>query len=227
VDVPIAIPPLLVGFDVETTGLDSAIDEPISYGFAVFVDGRLVRTEEYFVVPSVQIHPAAERVHGISYEHLRKMARDGVAWSAPVGATRAARILLSAYRNGAVFVGANPSFDFGMTNAALRRFHGSSLAEFGIDLERASIVDIVKVDRSLDHDFVARPRRGLTHLCAYYGVTSGGHHAAQDSRAAVEVLLAQIAFAAARSCATSIDSHDLGATQHILDRSMTTASAGW
>ncbi|MSY31778.1 MAG: hypothetical protein F2729_02545, partial [Actinobacteria bacterium] len=36
------LPALMVGFDIESTGLDTEVDEPISYGFAAYENGELV-----------------------------------------------------------------------------------------------------------------------------------------------------------------------------------------
>ena len=189
------IPDLLVGFDVESTGLDTANDEAISYGFAVFRQGVLVDTEEFFVLPDVQIHPGAEKVHGISYEHLRKKHREGDALSSRAGATRAAARLRDFISDGATFVGANPMFDWSMLNSTLCRHNSEGLSIFGIDLSSLAIVDVVKNDLALEPDRSKRPRRGLAFLCEHYGVRPGHHEAAEDARAAGEVLVHQVGLA--------------------------------
>jgi DNA polymerase III subunit epsilon len=186
------VPSLLVGFDVETTGLDTHFDEPISYGFAVCVDGHIQDLDEYFVLPGVQIHPGAERVHGVSYEHLRRMSRDGSAVAASVGATRAARRLAEYAALGATFVGANPMFDFSMLDSLLVRLFGGGLEAFEIDLSSLNLIDIVEHDRLIDPDSISRPRRGLSALCSHYDVIPGRHRAAEDARAALEVLIQQV-----------------------------------
>jgi len=186
------VPEILVGFDIESTGLDTNYDEAISYGFAEFRAGNLIRTEQFFVLPDVQIHPGAERVHGVSFEVLRKLHREGGALSARAGASRATQRLMDYASAGASFVGANPMFDYSMLNSTLRRQGVGDLETFGLRLDELLIIDVVAHDKAIDDDRVARPRRGLANLCEFYDVTSGAHDAAEDARAAGEVLIAQI-----------------------------------
>jgi DNA polymerase-3 subunit epsilon len=193
VSVVFEVPHLLVAFDVESTGLDTSSDEAISYGFAEFIDGEFVGSDEYFVLPDVPIHPGAEKVHGVSLEHLEELHRTGVALSARSGASRALRRLLEYAGRGATFVGSNPMFDFTMLDSTLRRQGAGGLAEGGFDLASVPLIDVVTHDRAIDPDRVSRPRRGLAFLCAHYGVAPGEHRAAEDARAAGEVLLAQVA----------------------------------
>ena len=135
-----------MGFDIESTGLETTTDEAISYGFAVYVEGQLHSTEEFFVLPDVQIHPGAERIHGVSYEHLRRRFREGSALSARAGSTRALSRLIELSNRGATFVGSNPMFDFSMLDYTLRRQRSMSLAASGFDLEVTTIIDVVARD---------------------------------------------------------------------------------
>jgi DNA polymerase III epsilon subunit-like protein len=166
------VPELLVGFDVESTGLDTANDEAISYGFAEFVNGRFVGQDEFFVLPDIQIHPGAEKIHGVSYERLARLFRSGEAVSARAGASRAVSRLINYQNRGATFVGA--------------------LVEMGFDLASADLIDVVAHDLAIDPDRSRRPRRGLAFLCEHFKVTPGQHRASGDARASGEVLLAQI-----------------------------------
>jgi DNA polymerase-3 subunit epsilon len=185
------VPRLLVGFDIESTGLDTGTDEAISYGFAEFSDGRLVGQDQFFVLPEVQIHPAAERVHGISFEKLRVWRRQDVALSARAGAHRALQVLLSYAARRATFVGANPIFDYSMLDATLKRHGSAGLLASGFDFDRVLILDVVSHDLEMAAETAPR-RRGLTKLCQAHGITPGNHVAAEDARAACEVLIAQI-----------------------------------
>jgi DNA polymerase-3 subunit epsilon len=186
------VPELLVGFDVESTGLDTANDEAISYGFAEFVNGRFVGQDEFFVLPDIQIHPGAEKIHGVSYERLARLFRSGEAVSARAGASRAVSRLINYQNRGATFVGANPMFDFSMLDSTLRRQGHGGLVEMGFDLASADLIDVVAHDLAIDPDRSRRPRRGLAFLCEHFKVTPGQHRASGDARASGEVLLAQI-----------------------------------
>jgi DNA polymerase III subunit epsilon len=185
------VPALLVGFDVETTGLDPQRDEPIAYGFAEFAFGTLVELSEFYVRPDAPIHPAAERVHGTSAADLEEMFQAGTARTPAAGAARAAQQLLNFVRRDAVFVGANPMFDFTMLDAVLRRHGLDGLAGVGLELSQVSIEDVIARDWQIDPGRATRPRRGLTNLAEHYEVLPGQHQAVEDARAAVEVFLAQ------------------------------------
>ena len=71
-----SIPELVVGFDTETTGLDTSLDEAISYGLAVYQNGALVDQHHWFVLPERPIHEGAQKVHGVSRELLENPADD-------------------------------------------------------------------------------------------------------------------------------------------------------
>jgi DNA polymerase-3 subunit epsilon len=185
------VPRLLVGFDIESTGLDTGSDEAISYGFAEFRHGLLAGQDQFFVLPDVQIHPAAERVHGVSFEKLRVWRRQEIALSARAGAHRALQVLLSYAARRATFVGANPIFDYTMLDATLQRHGSPGLLAAGFDFDRVLILDVVSHDLEMETSAVPR-RRGLTKLCEIHGVTPGHHVASEDARAACEVLIAQI-----------------------------------
>jgi DNA polymerase-3 subunit epsilon len=186
------VPDLLVGFDVESTGLDTSADEAISYGFAEFVRGALVAQDEFFVLPDVQIHPGAEKIHGVSYEKLRRMFREGIALSSRAGATRATARLIEYQQRGATFVGSNPMFDYSMLDSTLRRQGHGGLAAMGFDVARIDMIDVVANDLAIEPDRSRRPRRGLAYLCEHYGIEPGMHRASADARASGEVLVAQV-----------------------------------
>ena len=187
------LPLNLVGFDTETTGLDTASDEAISYGFAVYRGDALEHREHYFVRPQRDIHEAAQRVHGISKDSLTSMYGVGQALSVKAGARRAVAFLSEHHRRGATFVGANPMFDFTMLDSTVRREFGADLSHFGLRLDELQIVDVVAHDIAIESREENARRRGLSFLAEYYGVTPGNHHAFEDARTAVEVLWQQIA----------------------------------
>ena len=184
------LPVLMVGFDIESTGLDTEVDEPISYGFAVYRDGELVGEEEFFALPSVAIHPAAEKVHGWSRLRLEELYAAGEAHSAVAGVVRAAERLREFHSQGAHFVGAYPEYDFRMTTSLLRRHSMGDLEVLGFDLATVRLVDVCQHDRAMDGDRTRR--RNLTALSGHYQVTPGNHTAIGDAKAAVEVFKKQV-----------------------------------
>lgn len=185
------LPTLMVGFDIESTGLDTEVDEPISYGFAVYEDGKLVSEEEFFALPTVPIHPAAEKVHGWSRLRLEELHAAGEAHSAVAGVARAGQRLREFHAQGAHFIGAYPEYDFRMTTSLLRRHSMGDLEVLGFDLATVNLIDVCQHDRAIDSDRTRR--RNLTALSEHYQVTPGNHTAIGDAIAAVEVFMKQVA----------------------------------
>ncbi len=185
------VPPLLVGFDTETTGLDVAHDRAIAYGLYAWRLGAPARVDRFYVIPDREISEGSRRVHGLDRERLESLRADHDVLAPLAGARRAREILGAWSREGAAIVGANVvGFDLAMLRATLL-----DLGEGAEDVQAIDELDVVDV---IDHDLVIepsrerRPRRTLTHLCQHYGVEPGGHDAVGDARAAVEVFLRQV-----------------------------------
>lgn len=188
-----AVPELLLGFDTETTGLDVNSERAISYGFCAYERGSHVWSEHFFVRPDRPISPGAQRVHGVSMDDLDAKYQNSEALSVPMGLIRAVSVLRDHMSRGAIIVGANVShFDVQM----LRRSYSSVLQrDLHSDLHvgRIRVIDVIKHDEVMESRALSSRRRSLGHLCQYYGVEPGGHHALHDARASVEVFLAQVA----------------------------------
>jgi DNA polymerase III subunit epsilon len=189
----VRVPELVVGFDTETTGLDVANDRAISYGFCVYRFGRLVSTDHYFVIPDRPITEGARRVHGLSLADLKAKAATETVLSVEAGLARTIEHLRSTQAQGGYVVGANVArFDLEMLRRSAMSVLGTSLQDADFDLSLVRVIDVIEHDLAIEPRSGARPRRGLTHLCQYYGVHPGGHDALQDARAAVEVLCEQV-----------------------------------
>ena len=187
------VPELVVGFDTETTGLSVTNDRAISYGLCVYQFGSLAWQEEFFVIPDRPISAGAQRVHGLSLEDLQAKRRDSLVLSIDAGVTRAIERLGYFQNRNAVIVGANLAhFDLEMLRRSALSLLGQNLEGSPLDLALLKVIDVVEHDLAIEPSRSERPRRGLTHLCAHYGVAPGGHDALGDARAAVEVFLAQV-----------------------------------
>ncbi len=174
----------LVGFDLETTGLDRERDEPVSYAFVEFAHGEQVGVEEGFLVPRRAISRGATTVHGLTEASLAALG------AAPVhdGVARVAERLRALSAEGVPVVGCNLAYDLTIVDRALSRLAPPT------SLRRCwagPALDVLVLDRGLDTDFATRPVRRLEALCAHYEVTPPTHTAVGDAVAAVQVLLAQ------------------------------------
>ena len=189
------VPELVVGFDTETTGLSVTNDRAISYGLCVYQFGSLAWREEFFVLPDRPISEGARRVHGLSVEDLRAKRATSLVLSPEAGVARAVERLGYFQDRNAVVVGANlVRFDLEMLRRSAQSLLGLTLEAPPLDLSLLKVVDVVEHDLAIEPSRSERPRRGLTQLCAHYGVTPGGHDASGDARASVEVFLAQVVF---------------------------------
>jgi DNA polymerase III subunit epsilon len=162
----------LLGFDLETTGLDTASDVPVQVALVCSAQG-LVESREVFVVdPGCEVPAAAVAVHGISTERARTEGK-------PL--TEAVRLLHSrlggAEAAGVPIVVMNAAFDVTMAAALFDRF--------GLPALRwDTVVDPLVIDRRLDR--YRKGSRQLDALCAAYGVAlDNAHDAGSDADATI------------------------------------------
>lgn len=182
----------MLGFDTETTGLSTASERAISYGFVTYRHGVLTASEHFFVRPDVAISDGAQRVHGVTIEELDQKLASGEALTVEAGLVRAVGILRTHVSEGAAIVGANVAqFDLDMLAKSYASIMQRSIAEV-LDFNRIEIIDVVAHDVKMESREANPRRRGLPFLCEHYGVTPGGHHALGDAQAAVEVFMRQV-----------------------------------
>ena len=175
----------LVGFDIETTGLDCESDEPVSFAFVDFSGGERRAIEVGFVLPARAISRGAAAVHGLTRDRLVSLG----AMDLDQAARRIAARLALLSEAGTPVVGCNLPYDLTIVDRVLSRLDPpASLRDAGWD---GPLFDVLVLDRGLDADFAERPVRRLDALCAHYGLAAPRHTAESDAEAAVRVLLAQ------------------------------------
>jgi DNA polymerase-3 subunit epsilon len=183
---------LYVGFDLETTGVSSFRDAPVSYGFVEHVRSASeeeTRSEGGYVNPGMAIPAGAFAIHGIT---------DAMVSDAPAlqdAAELIAQRLTSIWATGGVIVGMNVSYDLTMVDSLCRRLSIATLEERGTV---GPVIDILILDRHFDK--WRKGARKLTDLCVHYGVTlSGAHSAVEDAEASLNVMEAmQLQYSAIR-----------------------------
>lgn len=163
----------LIGFDLETTGVDPDTARIVTAALVEEPD----RVEMWLADPGVEIPEAARAVHGITTEYAQ-------ANGAPaVEVVTALCTALAGFRDeGAVVVGHNIVYDLSVLDAEVRRHRP--------DLElRAllpAIVDTFVLDRQVDR--YRRGKRTLTATAEAWGVDLlDAHDAAADARAALDI----------------------------------------
>ncbi len=170
----------VIGFDLETTGVDVFGDLPVSYALVTYRDRRPVRWDTAIIDCGRDSAPGAEAKHGIT----RARALDeGI--SLEEATQRMVGVITRAGRDGVPVVGMNISFDLTMVDSIIRRSGGPGLAGLGWE---GPAVDCAVLDRHVDR--YRRGKRQLSDLCVQYGVTHrGAHEAVADVEAAVEVTI--------------------------------------
>ena len=250
-----SVPPLMIGFDTETTGLKNN-PEPISYGFGIYRNGKLHRTEHFLAQPlkenairngtgggvsrpsepgAVDTHgwsdnairlsangdmkplddnyPANEMVHPEEFSKM-KMADVSKRYYPPathprVAINRAVSLLAHYMKQGAVLVGANPTYDLNSFFNTYKKYNNADISTSGLNLGyykygdhkilrvKAPVIDVISHDIALDPHEVLKGEpgyrsRSLTNLAKHYGVDPGGHKALDDACATVEVFKKQV-----------------------------------
>jgi DNA polymerase-3 subunit epsilon len=159
----------LLGFDTETTGVDTANDRIVT---AAVVDGDDVRT--WTIDPGVDIPAEASAVHGITTEQARATGIEPrLALAEIAGEIHRAAV------TGVPVVAYRAGFDLTLLSHELER-HGLPQPEW----ERLHVIDPLVLDKRCDR--YRRGKRTLAAACGHYGVELvEAHSAAADALACV------------------------------------------
>ncbi|MHB2028911.1 MAG: exonuclease domain-containing protein [Acidimicrobiales bacterium] len=174
----------LVGFDLETTGVNPFSDLPVSYGFVELIEsvsGVEFIHESSYVNPGVVIPDAATRVHGVTNEMVADALTLEDAHEIIV------ERLHEVWHSGGAIVGMNVSYDLTMVECLGAYLASTPLSQRGAI---GPVFDVLIVDRHFDK-WRKGPRK-LPDLCVNYGVElRNAHRASDDAEAALHVLAAQ------------------------------------
>jgi DNA polymerase-3 subunit epsilon len=174
----------LAAFDTETTGVDVEHDRIVSAALVVQeTHGSMPHVERWLVDPGVPVPDAAQAVHGLTDDFLR---RHGL----PPGPVleEVARALARHSAEGMPLVVMNAPFDLTLLDRELKRHRGAPLAAY-LGLAPMCVVDPRVLDKHLDR--YRKGRRTLTDLCAHYGVPlAEAHDAAADAGASLHLVRA-------------------------------------
>lgn len=167
----------LLGFDLETTGVDPQRDLPVQVALVHWHPRSASHRTVFIVDPGRDIPPAAEAIHGISSHRARE---EGCPLEEAAGIVHAA--LESAQAEKVPIVAMNASFDVTIATALFRNFGYRSI-------EWDALVDPLVIDREMDR--YRSGRRRLEALCRIYGVVhAGAHDAGSDADATIDIVRA-------------------------------------
>lgn len=144
---------LLVFFDLETTGLDDALDEIVEIGAQKYLGGELVGEWSTLVCPKQVISAQASKISGITQEMLHGQ---------PSIETVLPQFLQ--WMQGGILVAHNATFDIGFVREAGLRL--------GMGIEWP-VLCTLKMARSL---LPALERKNLDTLAQYYGLQFEARH---------------------------------------------------
>jgi DNA polymerase-3 subunit epsilon len=169
-----------VGFDLETTGVSSFRDAPVSFGFVEFRgngEGASKVVEEGFVNPGMPIPAGATAIHRIT---------DAMVVDSPLLATAVETIaqrITDVWANDGAIVGMNVGYDLTMIESLCRRLELPTLSERG---GPGAVMDVLVIDRHFDK--WRKGKRTLVDLCRHYEVALGdAHSASADAEASLAV----------------------------------------
>lgn len=161
----------LVGFDLETTGVDTTTDRVVTAS-VVHVDpaGQVLRSREWLVDPGVRIPEAACAVHGVTTERARALGRPTAEAVAEIVGE-----LESAWAAGLPVVIFNAPYDLTLLDAELVRSRLPRLAGRAW-WARAWVVDPLVIDRGVDRYRTGKRTLGAT--AEHYEVMAWDEHCA-------------------------------------------------
>lgn len=168
----------LVGFDLETTGVDPASAHIVTAAIVYLLpDGRAdARSRSWLVDPGIPIPSQASAVHGISTDYARE---HGIPEAQAVGEIIAA--LGEVWSAGLPLVVFNAAYDLSLLAAAALR-HGAPPAESWVGWPEAQIIDPLVIDRQVDR--YRRGKRTLQAAALHYRVDATDAHSADGDAAA-------------------------------------------
>lgn len=174
-----AKPTSYLSFDLETTGIDSFRDVPVSYAFVEHknINGNsIVARETGIVNPGRPIPAQATAVHGITNE----MAEEGLALGEAV--SMISERIRQCWRSGGAIVGMNVAYDLTMVEALCKVYEIETLSSAG----PGAVLDVYVIDKTLDK--WRKGKRTLSDLCTRYSVPLDNAHSADaDAEATLRI----------------------------------------
>ena len=144
-----------VALDIETTGLNPAVDRIIEVGMARVEDGQITQKYSTLVYPGISVSERITELTGIHNEEL-------------AGKPRIEEIIgdITSFIGDWPILGHNVTFDFSFLKRAAVN-NGYTITDDGIDT--------LKIARKT---LKGLESRGLEYLCNYYGIADENHHRA-------------------------------------------------
>jgi DNA polymerase-3 subunit epsilon len=173
----------IVGFDVETTGVDVENDRIVTATVVWDVPGYAPVRHNWLIDPGIEIPAEAAEIHKITTEHARAHGRPPVVVVPEIVETLAYYLCGSP----APLVIYNAPFDHTLLYAECRRYGVTSIFERASSVGTAVwTIDPLVIDKAGNPYVKGKGQRKLTPTCARYGVTlDNAHNSEADVVAAI------------------------------------------
>lgn|GEM_PF-6991800 len=165
---------IIVGFDLETTGLSPSTDLPVEVGFAFDFPNKEPLFVRYYVNPEIEISPQAQMIHKISHEIVIK---HGISIKACI--KRLQHIFGFVFAQNVPIAVMNAQFDLSMID---HLFLNNGLEP----IAWKNVIDPLVIVRHCDPDYTGS--KNLKSLCNRYGVEVNDFHSAKADALAVAKL---------------------------------------
>jgi DNA polymerase-3 subunit epsilon len=169
----------LLGFDLETTGVDPESDRAVTLALIHREPGREPTRYHFLINPGIEIPETATAVHGITTDYARDHGEPPEkVWA------QARELMQRLWTPQCPIVAFNGSYDLTMADRELARHFGATA---GIDFTGRYLVDPLVIDRA--NDRWRKGGRKLTQMCQHYGVPLGedAHDAVADTLATMRL----------------------------------------
>ncbi|WP_313812626.1 3'-5' exonuclease [Glutamicibacter sp.] len=165
---------LAVGFDLETTGVDTATARIVTASVVLLdAEGTIVNQREWLVNPGIEIPEAATAVHGVSTEKARAEG------SPAPQAVREILGLLNFASEQAPLIAFNAAYDFSVLYSEALRYDMPPFIP-------GNVIDPFIIDKQVDK--FRKGKRTLAAACEHYGVVlENAHTSFADAVACVAV----------------------------------------
>ena len=169
----------LLGFDLETTGVDPETDRAVTLALIHREPGREPTRYHFLINPGIEIPESAAAVHGITTDYAQAHGEPPEkVWA------RARELMDQLWTPECPLIAYNGCYDLTMADRELARHFGE---QAGIDFAGRYLVDPLVIDRA--NDRWRKGGRKLTQVCGHYGVPLGedAHDAVADTLATMRL----------------------------------------
>ena len=169
----------LVGFDIESTGIDPKRDRIVTFSIIV-KEGDDSNTHEWLIDPGVEIPQGAAEVHGITTDVAKANGDE------PSEALKAIWNAFKFYAGGGVLTAYNCPFDLTMLREELKRHGiiGKDSTEVEDTVAAAGIIDPLVIDKATDP--YRRGSRKLVDVADHHGFSlTNAHNSTADVEATI------------------------------------------